>query len=150
MVEKNVMRKTSVLLMILLTIITYGIYFPIWFLRRQNLFNQLPVKEKLNSGAAIFVLIIYCISVFFIPVKLLTQNASLIDILNTIDTFISLLGGLIILILAFKVRRILNEYCNEHLGMNVPFSRVATFFFTIFYLQYKINRLSVSDKRKEE
>ena len=148
MAEKNTMGKTSVLLMVLLTIITYGIYLPVWFLRRQNLFNQLSAKEKLDSGGVIFVLVIFCISALFIPAKLLIQNASHIGVLDIIDNSINLLGGLIILILAFKVRRILNEHYNKHLGMNVSFSGVATFFFTMFYLQYKINRLPVSAKNE--
>ena len=38
------------------------------------------------------------------------------------------------------MRRILNEHFNAHLQRGISFSWIATLFFQIYYLQYKINR----------
>jgi hypothetical protein len=57
-----------------------------------------------------------------------------------IDNLISLTAGIVLLIQCFKVRRIFQQHFNDHLGRNISFSGVATFFFQIFYLQYKVNR----------
>lgn len=150
MEEKIMFEKTSILLMLGLMIISLGIYGPIWFLRRRDALNKLSSSEKLGSGAAIFVLVIFCISLLFIPILILSTDLSIAIALDVVDSLITLVGGIIMLVLAFKVRGILDDHCNKHLGMNVSFSGVATFFFTIFYLQYRMNRLPVLVGRNEE
>ena len=127
------LQKRNIVLMILLGIITHGIYFPVWFLNRKEAFNNLESKEKISNSPIIFVLIIFIISaVMFFPSALLseTEMGAMIDIVHLI---ISLVGGITILFMSFKVGRIMNE----HYKINL--SGVATFFFTCFYLQYKIN-----------
>ena len=47
-------KKTPVILTIVLTVITFGIYYPAWFLTRRQAINTLQSKEKLGSG--VFVL----------------------------------------------------------------------------------------------
>ena len=130
--ERNKMfPKINVFLMIILTLVTLAIYIPIWFLRRKSWLNHLSATEKLGSKAAIFVLVIFCISALFLTV----------GGLEVIDSLINIVGGITILILAFKVRRILHKHFNVKHSLKVRFSGVFTFLFTIFYLQYKINRL---------
>jgi hypothetical protein len=59
---------------------------------------------------------------------------------DVIDSLLSLVVEITLLLQCFKVRRIFRSHFNEHLGGDIPFSGLATFFFQIFYLQYKINR----------
>jgi len=127
--------KMNVFLLIVLSSVTLAIYIPVWFLRRRDWLNSLSTTEKLGSVLPIVVLVIYCISLLLL---LFMPDETLSD---TIDSLISLIGGIITLVLAFSVRRILIEHFKDKLGMNISFSGVATFFFTIWYLQYKINRL---------
>ena len=50
----------------------------------------------------------------------------------------------ILIILSFKVRRILREHLEGHREEaegKIELSGLATFFFQIYYLQYRINRL---------
>jgi GYF domain 2/Domain of unknown function (DUF4234) len=121
------LKKTNVLLMIFLTIITAGIYQAIWFLRRRDAINSLQSKEKLNTGVFVFVIVLYSIS---LGLLLADVNAHLLDCI----------AGITLLVQCFKTRRILNEHFNTYLKRDMSFSGIATFFFTIFYLQYKINR----------
>jgi len=50
------------------------------------------------------------------------------------------LAGILLLVQCFKVRLIFNEHFNVYLKRDISFSKAATFFFQLFYLQYKINR----------
>ena len=133
--------KMNVFLLIIITIVTYAIYMPIWFLRRKDWLNRLSATKKLGSGLAIFVLVIYSIaaSLLFVPLEVLAY-----EVWEGIDNLISLVGGVCLVILAFQVRRILIQHYDENLGMNIGFSGAGTFFFTIWYLQYKMNRLPIS------
>ena len=128
------LEKKNVLLMILLTIITYGIYIPVWFLNRKDSFNNLNSKEKISNGPIIFVLVIFIISAILLIPSVLFMETEIGVMIDGVDSLINLVGGITILVMSFKVRRIMNEHYKTNL------SGVATFFFTFFYLQYKINR----------
>src|SRR6266566_1911660 len=41
------LRRRSVVLMIVLTVVTFGLYYPIWFLRRRAALNRLDSPRKL-------------------------------------------------------------------------------------------------------
>jgi len=60
--------------------------------------------------------------------------------LGVLSSILDLVAGITLLVQSFKVRRIFNDHFNVYLKRNIPFSGVATFFFQIYYLQYKINR----------
>jgi hypothetical protein len=130
------LKKRNVLLMILLTLITYGVYIPVWFLNRKDSINNLNSKEKISAGPIIFLLIISIIYAIMLIPSILFTETSIGSIIDWIDIIINLAGSIIILIMSFKVRRILNEHYNTKI------SDIATFLFTFFYLQYKINRFN--------
>lgn len=124
--------------MLLFSFVTHGIYVPFWFSNRKDSFNSLNSHEKISSIPIVALLIASIISaisdIFHIrPVGFMATPAEM-----QINIIYALLNGfiaVIILIQSFKIRRILNMH------YDIELSAVATFFFTIFYLQYKINRL---------
>ena len=134
------LEKKNVLLMLLLVLITGGIYIPVWFLNRKDTFNELNSKWKLSGVFIIFLLALSIISV--IPTVMLfyslsTMDTDLMRMILTIDPLIVLINWaevVILLVLAFKVRRILSDHFKTNLLVSV------TFFFTLFFLQYTINR----------
>lgn len=134
------LQKKNVLLMLLLVLITYGIYIPVWFLNRKDTFNDLDSREKLSGGPIIFLLIIFIISAVMLIPSILFMETELGIMIDALDRIITLVGGIIILVLSFKVRRILSEHYKTNL------LGVATFFFTLFYLQYTINRFLENKK----
>jgi hypothetical protein len=127
------LQKKSVLLMIFLTIITYGIYIPVWFLNRKNAFNNLNSKEKISKGPIIFVLVLFIISAIILIPSILFTGTEIGAMIDMVDSAINLVGGITMLVVAFKVRRIMNEHYKTNLSV------AATFFFSFYYLQYKIN-----------
>lgn len=128
------LQKKSVLFLIFLVIITGGIYVPVWFLKQREAINDLNAKESLSDLPFIITIMLFAIS--------LTLTISLEFIMDpvlhrSVEITVSLLnsvGGIIILVMSFKVRRIFYQHFNEKLSV------AGTFFFTIYYLQYKINR----------
>ena len=140
MVSKQI-PKMNVFLMFILTIVTYGIYYPVWCLRRMQWINSLSSNRKLGYGLPTFILVAYCISAFILLLVLVTEDVYLVDILDMFDWLLSLAGIIVLLVIAFKIRRILLEHFNENLGLGINISGALTFLFTFLYLQYKMNRL---------
>ncbi len=132
--------------MILLVLITGGIYIPVWFLNRKDTFNDLNSERKLSGIFIIFLLVLSIIPAIYIVMLIFSifiLETDLIRIILTLDPLIDLInsaGGIILLILAFKVRLILSDHFKTNLLI------IATFFFTLFFLQYTINRFLENKK----
>jgi predicted Zn finger-like uncharacterized protein len=135
------LKKTSVILMLFLTAITLGIYYPIWCLKRKKEINNLQSKEKLGSGVFVFAIVAYSLTLLSGLISgflegLTGGRSAFQNFLDLAFNILNLVVGISLLVRCFKIRRILQEHFNKSL------SAVATFFFQIYYLQYKINRLS--------
>jgi len=144
MAEK--LKKKNIFLMILLTLITYAIYQPIWFLKQKRAINNLKSKEKLTGTPFIFVIVIYAISILILLITFISIDTTTLLVIDLIDTLITWTGVIILIVMSFKVRRIFHQYFNVVLKRNIKFSKIWTFLFGIYYLQYKINR--ILDKKK--
>lgn len=131
------LKKMSVILLIFLMVITFGIYYPVWFLTRRSGINNLQSKEKLGSGVFVFAIVVFSINLVFAFVSGVIEGLGEIYAFSGILAFVA---GIILLAQCFEVRRIFNEHYNEHLQRGISFSVGAIFFFQIYYLQYKINR----------
>jgi len=146
------LKRRSVLLMILFSLVTLGLYYPVWFLRRRTALNQLDSPRKLQQWPFI-VVIAWFVFQFFLGVavgvargtgsgELIGENAQMVL------TGVRLLMGILLVIQCFFVKDILED---DFAGPDdqpaaplsaapVTLSGVLTFIFGIFYLQYAINR----------
>jgi len=144
-------KRTPVILIILFTVITAGIYYPAWFLTRRHAINALQSKEKLGAGVFIFGIVVFSLSLLLMMASGVFEglyealhDAEYLAIskgIEAIDKILSAVIGITLLVQCYKVRRILREHFNTHFGHNVYWSGVMIFFFQIYYLQYKVNRL---------
>lgn len=144
-------KKTPVILTIIFTVITAGIYYPAWFLTRRQAINSLLSKEKIGTGVFVFGIVVYSLSLllmmtsgFFEGLSEATNDLEFLGIskaIEALDNILSLVIAITLLVQCYKVRRILRDHFNERLGQNIYWSGVMIFFFQIFYLQYKVNRL---------
>jgi hypothetical protein len=146
--------RTSVALLVLLTLITFGLYYPFWFMRRKSEINALQSREKLSLVPFLAVCLIWLLDFFlnlFFAQSTRMGLESSPSWLVGFDGLASLAGGVILVLQAFKVRRIMEDHLEASrtgplstsiaLLQGLSLSAVATFFFGIFYLQYKINDL---------
>lgn len=135
--------------LVLYTILSFGIYSAVWFLKRLEAFNALKSETKLNQGVFGFIIAGFVANICIVLYLVFTgesgtapgelQGLSL-SLVATSD-MLSIAVQVAVLIQAFKVRRILIDHFEENLKRDVGVSWGWTIVFGIFYLQYKINRL---------
>jgi hypothetical protein len=155
------LQKKSVWFIVFLSIITFGIYNAFWYLNRKKEFENLNTEKKLNKSLIIIFLIISIISALFTSIKIndseinplakIIQNITIqISSINIpiLVIIIGLLSTIIILVLAFRTRTILNETLQKKKGTR-KVSGFFTFIFNLFYLQYEINRI-IENKENEK
>ena len=133
------LKKMKVIYVLILAFITFGLYYPIWLLKRRNVINNMQSSKKLKSGAIILLIMLWVIGLL-----IGVASASMGTEQSTQNPILSLLNVVFVIVLltqSFKVRYIFDEHFNKYLQRGVKFSKVATFFFQILYFQYKINRL---------
>jgi hypothetical protein len=147
---KQDIKKTPVILTVFFTLITAGIYYPCWFLTRRCQINKLHSHEKLGNGLFILGIVIYSTSLLLVCVSGIiegiqeangtTEFLTIAEGLDSVDGFLTLFICIAMIIQSFKVKRIFQDHFDDYLRRNISFSGLATFFFGIYYLQYKINK----------
>ena len=157
----HIPKKKNVALLILLTIITLGIYTYFWYLNRADELNNLQTKTKTKRGLIVTAFILYILAVLMIIgmeiTALVTKQNINTNVISDIPLPFQILfiaAGIIILvhcivliIIAFNVRKILNE-AEENKQMSKRTSVLFTMFMNFFYLQYEINRI-INDKENK-
>ena len=142
--SSNSVEKMSVLALILVMFLTGGIYTGFWFVKRIGSINAMKSVFKLREGIFAFIIAGFAVNVSLL-LYVIFQDAALTEelrqtLLRASDV-LALVLQVSVLIQCFKMRRIFMDHFNENLKKEIKFSWPATFFFGIFYLQYKINRL---------
>jgi len=143
------LKRRSVILMLLLSIVTFGLYFPIWFLRRRAALNRLDSPRKLRLWPFVIAVTWF---VFHLIVGIAAGSAPLGQAISeraalTLN-LVRFTVGILMLVQSFYTKDILEDHLagpgdelpNPLLVDTVKLSGVMTFFFQIFYLQYVINR----------
>ncbi|MDH4179901.1 MAG: DUF4234 domain-containing protein [Armatimonadota bacterium] len=132
----------SVPLLVLLVMITFGIYGPVWFLKRLAAFNSLQSREKFGAGVFVFVIVVFSISLLLAFI-----SGAIADVdggptpLDAVIRLLDLVAGITMLVQCFKARRVIHDHYRGVLQRDVQISGVALFFFHEWCLQYVINRL---------
>ena len=130
--------KQSVLLLLLFGVITLGIYLLVWVYRQVKVINRLLPQQAISQP------FLYAFTALYIGYYL-TGVAELIygetPELWAIEKPLDLAGNIIFLVMVFKIRNRLNIIVRAQPGGAFWLSALLTFFFNIFYIQYKINRL---------
>jgi hypothetical protein len=151
------LKRRSVILMIVLSIVTFGLYYPIWFLRRRAALNRLDSPRKLRLWP--FVIFITWF-VFQFIVGIATGSATRVQAIGEgaalLLNLVQLAVGILMLVQSFVTKDILEDHFvgpedhipNPLLVDTVKLSGVMTFLFQIFYLQYVINRYIAGSKSR--
>ncbi|MGV3464073.1 MAG: DUF4234 domain-containing protein [Heyndrickxia sp.] len=129
-------KKTNILLMVILSLLTLGIYNAYWFISRKKYFNRLDAKDWIPYKWWIFMLIYLIISFiysFFGPV-IFTEYG-----IAVLDSFDLILAFYFVGCLYYSVFRA-KEMIEDHMDEGV-FNSWFLVLFNIWYVQYKINRL---------
>jgi len=128
-----VLKKRSVVLMLLFTVLTAGFYVPFWFLARRKALNSLTGRSRqVSLGSCITMLVFQSLSLL-IDYGVLNLETEFDQ--SIASSLLDLAWVIILVILSFRIRAIL------HFVQQYPLSATHTGFLTIFYLQYRMNRL---------
>jgi hypothetical protein len=135
--------------MIVLTIVTFGLYYPIWFLRRRAALNRLDSPRKLRHWPF---LVFIAFVVLQVLVGLASGSAPREQTIGAgadlVLTLLQLAVGILMVVQCFFIKDILEDHLagpEDSISPSILVDRVKlsglmTFFFQIFYLQYVINR----------
>jgi hypothetical protein len=129
--------RMNLVLMVVLTLATLGIYLPIWYLRRRDALNALRSPVKIGPALPIAVLALYIprIGPGLVNNIFVALGGSAFSALVTgSSTFLGLAQGILLLVLAFQVKEILEDHLQVSLG------GAWTFLFNAYYLQRTINQ----------
>ena len=133
--QVKVLKRISVFNVVMLALISGGVYIPLWFLRRSRELDRLKMG-RINEATCNLAVIIWAFTIIFGVAIGTSQTFSIFLGMKLFATLLNLVCGLFILSLSFRARAIIQE------AFSVRLSGLATFFFHSFYLQYRINRLA--------
>jgi hypothetical protein len=130
-------KKTSVLMMVLLTPVTFGIYPWFWFSDRFVALLNLESGEKMNTSPW-FASSMFVLSILHPVLRVIRHKFERETLV--LELFVSLFLVVGWILLAFDYRRVLLRHTTSS-KVAIVLSRLLTFLFGPLYLQYKINRL---------
>lgn len=143
------LKRRSVILMIVLTLVTLGFYYPAWFLRRRAAFNRLSSPRKLPVWPF---LILVAFTILDVVVAMASAGTSVEQTVGTTGAWLLTLTRLAIGILMVVQCFVAKDILEDHLAGEgedvrsrfsaeiVQLSGVMTVLFQIYYLQHAINR----------
>ena len=123
-------------LVLLLSVVTLGVYTVFWLRKNIVILNRLRPDLKVSPGTATFALVF---SVF----SLILDVASWVSRSQSIDSFSNILDrlyGLLVLILSFQMRNAFNTMLQAQKGGPLWFSGLWTWLLSAIYLQHQINK----------
>ena len=142
------LKRRRVITMIVLIVLTFGIYYVAWFYRRRSALNKLNSPRKLaiwplHAFAADFAAEVgFAVAAGGAPVEV-AFGAPVALLLG----LVRLAVGIVMIWQCFVIKDIIEDHvAPDDAGLQpmfverVKLSGLATFFFSILYLQYAINR----------
>ena len=150
------LKRRSVLLMIVIFVVTLGLYFPIWFLRRRAALNRLDSPTELRMWPFLMYGSYFVLEFITAFMAEFAPNHTNARELAMFVTGLRMITGIVMIVQCFVVRTILEDHLAApddavsypSVVERVKLSGLMTFFFHIFYLQWAINRYIVGGRQE--
>jgi hypothetical protein len=127
----------STIKVIILGVVTFGIYFFIWIAERRKELNTLAEQEIFNNNLLIAAAICSGMSTFLSTIQIaLTGNTGS-------SNMFSLGYSILMIIISWKIGKWFELYCTKEFKIDLKVNKFLLVFFNIFYLNYLFNTLSV-------
>jgi hypothetical protein len=148
--EVRGLKRRSVLLMIAFVFATFGLYYVLWFFRRRPGLNRLDSPRKLALWPLLLLLasmaiggVIGIVADTRAPYEVIGRGPAAV-----VQVF-QIAVGILMIVQCFKIKDIIEDHTSPPPGAEmftqpVRLSGLMTFFFSIFYLQWAINRYVVA------
>jgi hypothetical protein len=143
------LRPTNLVLVAVLSSVSLGLYSPVWFWRRREALNHLRSSTKLDRRVLLFTFVLLALSMLLGLIAIPMHGpavgpARILTVGKSVEIASQLLCLLVLITLwgqSFRVRRILLDHFNLHLGLGVSVSWFYTLVFQVLYLQRRINTI---------
>lgn len=139
------LHKIPVWKLILLATITLGVYVPYWYLKQKDGLNDLHTSYEVTPPMPIALMalsaLMFTLTILSVVADLVLMQPYYAEVLDFIAKIINFGIWIGLILLSFHVRKMLKDHHIGYHKKDVKFSWLATFFFGILYLQYKINKL---------
>ncbi len=132
-------RRTSTIKLVLLSIITFGIYWYIWLWKLITDINRLYPEKYIHRTPWLGILLLLDICSIYMNFKGIQTEF----ILNGAD----LIWMLIQIVLALQILKNIENYVKKNFDIEIKHNVLGWLFFGCFYINYKINRLPISIKQ---
>ncbi|WP_256219525.1 hypothetical protein [Pseudomonas sp. PAMC 26793] len=130
---------TKTVNMVLLTIATAGLYLLLWVYRSNLIISETTKIRLVDNTYIIWLAVCIGLSGAF------TKTGSSLDLVGLI---LSLAGGALYVVWAFKARKALSEYALNEFQIDLRMNSFYTFFLSVYYINYCINDLP-EEQRKQ-
>jgi hypothetical protein len=141
------LKRRSVLVMIVFMFITFGVYYVVWWFRRRPGLNRLNSPKKLALWPLLLFATLFVIQFSIGAIAGITQDQVVVgEQVSLLVSVFQLAVGIMMIFQTFKVKDMIEDHASPdpHSGPmfaeHVKLSGLLTFFFSIFYLQWAINR----------
>ena len=144
------LKHCSLWLMIVFLLISFGVYYVIWLFRRRPGLNRLDSSRKLPMWPLLLTAAFF--GVQFV-LGLVAGSRPLPDVIgevgNGVLTLFQVVVSITLVIQCFAIKDIIEEHAtpppdpDQRFVEQVRLSGLMTFFFSIFYLQWAINKYVV-------
>ncbi|MEO7191929.1 MAG: DUF4234 domain-containing protein [Vicinamibacterales bacterium] len=145
------LKYRSLWLMIVFLFISFGLYYLIWFFRRRPGLNRLNSPRKLPVWPLL--LTAAFLGAQFV-LGVVAGSQAVPDVIGPVGsgvmTVVQLVAGIAMIIQCFRIRDIIQDHAtpppdpDQRFVDHVQLSGMMTFFFSIFYLQWAINKYVVA------
>ena len=142
------LKKRSVFVMILFVFLSLGIYYPVWWFRRRPGFNNLDSPRKLPVWPLILLVTLWVLNLAAGFMDGLEPGRRVSGQLPL--SIFQIVVGISMIVYSFWAKEIIEDHSRPDpesgptFGSEVKLSGVMTFFFSIFYLQWAINRYIIA------
>jgi hypothetical protein len=135
--------------MIVLMVVTLGVYYLVWWYRRRPGLNRLNSPDKLHLWPLLLLTAQYVIQ---FAIGLATGEATEEEVLGetgvVLVALFQFLVAVVMIVQAFRIKGMIEDHAartqsESMFAGQVELSGLMTFFFSIFYLQWAINRYVV-------
>lgn len=138
------LRSQTTWKLVLLSIITYGVYAGHYVRGQTARFNGLPsAVDQIPTGLATSILVIAYISLGLLFPSIFLEEGNICD---RIGSKIDLVWSILLIVWSFKFRNRMNRSLDSRPGEPRWFSGLWSFLFTPFYINFKLNSLCSWEK----
>jgi len=126
---------------VLLGMVTFGIYYFIWLAERRKPMNRLAEKEIYDKNMLIFAAVFGGLTSILAP-----MNVAGVEILIV---WFNIAYSVLMIVMAWKIGAWLEKYSLYNWGIKLKASRFLLIIFNIFYVNYLINKVASLDEQQK-